>query len=241
MLGKLSPLKVSALTALFLALLWPPLASAKEAFAVRACGDSGCALTTDRTTLPRFMSGLDGSPAPVEAPVPAPYVRVDLVIGAEGQPVEDAWTFYYLPQESLMATNGEPGNIYWYPVSRKARAAFRAISDGIVPFAPPAEWPRQIEQSRDLVTDLAGGTTTAAREDNAAGALPQTGASSGAETQTEPPVSAQTQAAAQTSVDTQAADPTSAETGGGGPWSNWFILPLAAIAVAGAAVLARRR
>jgi hypothetical protein len=84
------------------------------------------------------------------------------------------------------------------------------------------------------------GTTTAAREDNAAGALPQTGASSGAETETEPPVSAQTQAAAQTSVDTQAAGP-SAETGGGGPWSNWFILPLAAIAVAGAAALARRR
>jgi hypothetical protein len=240
MLGKLSPLKVSALTALFLALLWPPLASAKEAFAVRACGDSGCALTTDRTSLQGFMSGLDGSPAPVEAPAPAPYVRVDLVIGAEGQPVEDAWTFYYLPQESLMATNGEPGNIFWYPVSRKGRAAFRAISFGIVPFAPPAGWPRQIEQSRDLVTDLAGGTTTAAREDNAAGALPQTGASSGAETETEPPVSAQTQAAAQTSVDTQAAGP-SAETGGGGPWSNWFILPLAAIAVAGAAALARRR
>ena len=191
--------------------IWPSPAAAKDALVVRVCGDSGCALTTDRPTLRRFMAGLDGSPAAVEAPDPAPYLRVDLAIGAEGQPVEDSWTFYYVPEKHLMATNGEPGEVFWYPVSQTAPAMFRAVSVGVVPFGAPSDWPRGIEPSADFDP----------------GAIAQ-------EAKEAPSSSAET-AAQQTPTATRA------KTSGNGFWSNWLILPLAAVALAGVAAVTRRR
>jgi hypothetical protein len=207
--SQLSKIAVFAVAAVCLA-VWASPAAAKDALAVRVCGDSGCVLTTDRPTLRRFMSGLDGSPAPVEAPDPAPYLRVDLAIGPEGQPVEDSWTFYYLPEKHLMATNGEPGEIFWYPVSQAAPAMFREVSVGITPFGAPREWPKVIEPSADF--------------DASAIAEEAKDAAAGADAATE-----------QTSASTRV------ETSGSGFWSKWFILPLAAVALIGAAAVTRRR
>lgn len=200
-----------AATAVFLVLLWPSPAAAKDALAVRACGASGCVLTLEPARLRRFMRGLDASPAPVTAPRPAPFVRVDVAVGAVGQPVEDSWTFYYVPRERLMATNGPPGEVRWYPVRREAHAALTSVAVGVRPYDAPSRWPREIRRSRDFDPSVFGKQVKKAAPDDATDAAQQT------------------------------ARPAAGDTAGGGVWSNWLIAPLAAVAVAGAAAVVRRR
>jgi hypothetical protein len=211
MIKQLSRSAVFAAAVLCLALQWPAPAAAKDALAVQVCGDSSCDLITDRSILRRFMSGLDASPAPVEAPDPAPYLRLDLAFGAEGQPVEDSWTIYYVPEAHLMATNGEPGEVLWYPVGEAGQGMFREVSSAVVPFGAPERWPREIKPSRSFNPD-----ELAKRGEEA----PSSGAEAAAH---RTPIRA------------------GVETGGQGFWSNWFVLPLAAVGLVGAAAVARRR
>jgi hypothetical protein len=199
---------ILAVTAACLVLLWPSAASAKDALVVRACGGSGCVLTFDRASLRRFMRSLDASPAPVAAPRPAPFVRVDVAVGAVGERVEEAWTFYYVPRERLIATNGPSGEVRWYPVGPQAHAALSAVAAGIVPFGAPFQWPREIRRSRDFDANAFGKRAKKVAPRDTTGAVRQT------------------------------ASAAAGDTTGGGVWSNWLILPLAAVAAAGAAAAA---
>jgi hypothetical protein len=109
-------------------------AAAKEPISATICGGSACRTLTN----PKQLNDIPAGENTIALGAPAPYYRVELVVG-EGDPAGETHTFalYYVPSADAMAW-AEQGAVQLHPIyGDRAIGAMRALVAGISPFPRP--------------------------------------------------------------------------------------------------------
>ena len=132
--------RAALLVGAVLTLGFSPQAEAKGTTTVHACGPEDCVRIGDVPLAGQIVTVAEV----VEAPIRAPYYRIDVTqdAGRETQTFSDL----FVPSSGLVASNlGSARRLLWYQPAGRSTEELRVAVRGLTPFDAPSAWPVSVD------------------------------------------------------------------------------------------------